>query len=137
MAEMKGRVKIYTVTVGGQDLFTIELLDEQPTGFSVCVPELAIFTFGQNEEQATERVFIHVLEKYTDLLNSPVPLNENEQAFLALYRTKIVPALVEQNLRQPPRLGFWERVRQFLTGENEWHVAFLESLKTSSRLSVA
>ena len=137
MAENTAPVQNYMVTVAGQDLFTIEILDERPTGFSACVPELAIYTFGRAQEQAIERVFSHVLEKYEDLLNSPIPLNENEQAFLALYRTRIIPALVEQNLRQPPRPSLRERLRQFLTGENGWRAAFLASLKTSSKLSSA
>jgi predicted RNase H-like HicB family nuclease len=135
MTETTAQAQVHTVTVGGQDLFTIELLDERPGGFSACVPELAIFTFGQTEEQALERVFSHVLEKYEDLLASPIPLNENEQAFLVLYRTKIIPTLVEQNLHQPPRPGFWKRLRRFFSGEDGWRAAFLESLKTSSKLS--
>ncbi len=137
MAESVAPLQSYTVNVSGQDLFTIELLDEQPTGFSACVPELAIYTFGRTREQAIDRVFTHVLEKYEDLLNSPIPLNENEEAFLALYRSRIIPALVEQNLRRSPHLSLWERLKRFLTGEDGWRAAFLASLKTSSRLSGA
>jgi len=97
---MEQPLKAYTISVTGQDLFTVEVLDERPVGFSVCVPELAIYTFGKTEEQALHRLFTHVLEKYEDLLNSPIPLDENEQEFLRLYRTRIIPALVEQNIRK-------------------------------------
>jgi hypothetical protein len=83
-------------------IFTIEILDERPVGFSVAVPELAIYTFGKTEKQAIERVLRHVVEKYEDLLNSPIPLNENEKQFLNLYRTKIIPALFEERLRHSP-----------------------------------
>lgn len=103
---MPDEFRVHRVSLAGQDLFTIELLDERPVGFSARVPDLAIYTFGATEEQALDRVFTHVLEKYEDLLNSPIPLNENEREFLRLYRTKIIPALVEQNLWQTPRLGF-------------------------------
>ena len=90
---MPDKLKRYVVSLEGVDLFTIELLDERPTGFSVSVPELAIYTFGKTEEQAIERIFTHVWEKYEDLLDSPIPLNENEQRFLQLYRTKIIPVI--------------------------------------------
>ncbi len=128
---MPGELKVHSISLAGQDLFTIELLDERPVGFSARVPELAIYTFGATEKQALDRAFTHVLEKYEDLLNSPIPLNENEQEFLRLYRTKIIPALVEQNLWQAPRLGFWQRLRRLLNGGDLWRIAFLESLKTS------
>jgi len=133
---MPGELKVLRVALAGQDLFTIELMDERPVGFSACVPELAIYTFGATEEQALDRVFTHVLEKYEDLLNSPIPLNENEQEFLRLYRTKIIPA-VEQNLWQGSRLGFWQRLRRFLKGGDLWRAAFLESLRTSLKPSGA
>jgi len=90
--EMKQSCETYTISMTGQDLFTVEVLDERPVGFSVCVPELAIYTFGKTEEQALRRLSTHVLEKYEDLLNSPIPLNENEHEFLRLYRTRIIPA---------------------------------------------
>nr|HID13230.1 hypothetical protein [Anaerolineae bacterium] len=135
---MEQSFKAYTISVVGQDLFTVEVLDERPVGFSVCVPELAIYTFGKTEEQALRRLFTHVLEKYEDLLNSPIPLNENEQEFLKLYRTRIIPALVEQNIRRTPtRPSFWQRLRRILQGNYEWRAVFLESLNASLKPSAA
>lgn len=96
---MPKKSKVIPVTVDGRFLFTTELLDERPEGFSACVPELGIYTFGSTEEQALRRVHKHVVEKYQDLLNSPTPLNENEEAYLRHYHTEIVPALVEASLR--------------------------------------
>ena len=132
---MTDTFKSYTVSIRGVEVFTIELLDERPTGFSVCVPELAIYTFGKTEDQAIERVLAHVLEKYQDLLDSPIPLNENEQRFLELYRTTIIPALVEENLRRPPKLSFWQRLGNLVRGGDSWRAGFLESLKISLRPS--
>ncbi len=87
------KFKSHIVSLGEMDLFSVELLDERPVGFSVSVPELAIYTFSETEDQAIERVLLHVVEKYQDLLSSPIPLNENELEFLKLYRTRIIPAL--------------------------------------------
>ncbi len=135
---MERSVKVYAISLGDKDLFPVEVLDEQPVGFSVCVPELAIYTFGKTEQQALRRLFGHVLDKYEDLMNSPIPLNENEQEFLNLYRTRIIPALVEQNIRQsPPRPPFWQRLRRFLEGDYEWRAAFLDSLNASLKPSAA
>lgn len=135
---MERSVKTYPVSLGDKVLFTVEVLDERPAGFSVCAPELAIYTFGKTEKQALRRLFTHVLEKYEDLLNSPIPLNENEQEFLNLYRTRIIPALVEQNIRlSPPRPSFWQRLRRFLVGDYEWRTAFLDSLNASLKPSAA
>jgi len=135
---MEQSPKAYTISVADQDLFTVEVLDEQPVGVSVCVPELAIYTFGKTEEQALHRLFTHVLEKYEDMLNSPIPLNENEQEFLELYRTRIIPALVEQNIRRTPaRSSFWQRLHRSLQGGYEWRAVFLESLNASLKPSGA
>ena len=135
---MKQSCETYTISMTGQDLFTVEVLDERPVGFSACVPELAIYTFGKTEEQTLRRLSTHVLEKYEDLLNSPIPLNENEHEFLRLYRTRIIPALVEQNIhRTPARPSLWQRLHRFLQGGYEWRVAFLESLNTSLKPSGA
>lgn len=135
---MSQSFQVYTISVDGQELFTVEVLDERPVGFSACVPELAIYTFGKTEEQALGRVFTHVVEKYEDLLNSPIPLNENEQEFLRLYRTRIIPALVELNVRKTsPRPSLWQRLHRILRGGYEWRAAFLESLSASLKPSVA
>ncbi|NCO39535.1 MAG: hypothetical protein COZ06_13180 [Armatimonadetes bacterium CG_4_10_14_3_um_filter_66_18] len=88
---MTQKLKVIPVTVRDSLLFTIELLDERPDGFSACVPELAIYTCGATEAQTLNRVRKHVAEKYEDLVSSPVPLNENEREWLRYYRTVIGP----------------------------------------------
>ncbi|NCO32645.1 MAG: hypothetical protein AUJ92_02530 [Armatimonadetes bacterium CG2_30_59_28] len=98
---MKSRTAVVPVVLEGKVLFTIELLDERPEGFSVCVPELGIYTFGTTEQQTLRRVHPHVADKYQDLINSPTPLNDNEEEYLRHYRTLIVPALIEASLRSP------------------------------------
>lgn len=123
--------KILTATVGGVDLFHIEILDERPDGFSVSVPELAIFTFGATEAEAIDRVLSHVIDKYHDLLTSPIPLNANEQGFLKVYRTKIIPALFEASLMSPPPGSVWARLNALLSGDGGWQSDFLGGLKTS------
>ena len=103
---MTQKLKVIPVTVRDSLLFTIELLDERPDGFSACVPELAIYTCGSTEAQTLNRVRKHVAEKYQDLLESEAVLNENEQEYLRHYRTVIVPALVETSLRRnTPQAG--------------------------------
>ena len=135
---MSPSLEVYTVSIGEQELFTVEVLDERPVGFSACVPELAIYTFGKTEKQALHRVFTHVVEKYEDLLNSPIPLNKNEQEFLKLYRIRIIPTLVELNIRKTsPRLSLWQRLRRILRGGYEWRAVFLESLSASLKPSGA
>lgn len=135
---MSQSLQVYAISVDRQNLFTVEILDERPVGFSACVPELAIYTFGKTKDQALRRVFTHVVEKYEDLLNSPIPLNENECKFLRLYRTRIIPALVESNIRKTsPRPSLRQRLRRTLQGGYEWRAAFLESLSASLRPSGA
>ena len=135
---MSQSLQVYAISVDRQNLFTVEILDERPVGFSACVPELAIYTFGKTKDQALRRVFTHVVEKYEDLLNSPIPLNENERKFLRLYRTRIIPALVESNIRKTsPRPSLRQRLRRTLQGGYEWRAAFLESLSASLRPSGA
>jgi hypothetical protein len=135
---MSQSLEVYAISVDRQDLFTVEILDERPVGFSACVPELAIYTFGKTKDRALRRVFTHVVEKYKDLLNSPIPLNENERKFLRLYRTRIIPALVESNIRKTsPRPSLRQRLRRTLQGGYEWRAAFLESLSASLRPSGA
>jgi hypothetical protein len=124
-------LRTFVAVVNGKEIFTIELLDERPTGFSVSVPELAIYTFGQTERQALARILTHVVEKYYDLLASPIPLNENEQEFLQRYRTQIIPALIEENLQRGHAMSVWGRVWTALTGGDGWRAAFLASLRTS------
>jgi hypothetical protein len=130
---MSGQFKSYGVSLDGTDLFTIELLDERPVGFSVRIPELAIYTFGKTEQQAIERVLFHVLDKYQDLLNSPTPLDTDEQELLQLYRTRIIPALVERQIKRAAAHGWWQRIGSFLRGGDSWRSVFLEGLKTSLR----
>ena len=129
------KLKVYTIAFGDAPAFSIEVLDERPTGFSSCVPELAIYSFGQTERQAIDRLLMHVLSKYEDLLTSPAPLNANEQEFLKLYRAKIIPAMVEQNLKRPPQVGWRQRLRNVFAGSDSWRDAFLENLKTSLKPS--
>jgi hypothetical protein len=65
-------------------------------------------------------------------------LNENERKFLRLYRTRIIPALVESNIRKTsPRPSLRQRLRRTLQGGYEWRAAFLESLSASLRPSGA
>ncbi|MBI4771910.1 MAG: hypothetical protein HY784_16230 [Chloroflexi bacterium] len=133
---MSERLRRFAARLGDVELFSVELLDEGSEGFSAAVPDLAIFTFGKSEQQALDRLSLHVWEKYQDLLSSPIPLNENEQRFLQLYRTRIIPALVEQSLRSTPRGdGFWRRLINSLQGADPWRSGFLENLKTSLRPS--
>ena len=133
---MAEKFKYYVASIGGVDVFSIELLDERPVGFSVCVPELAIYSFGQTEAQAIERVLTHVIEKYEDLLSSPIPLDENEQRFLKLYRTKLIPALFEASLQNPPEGSFWQRLNDLLLGDGRWQKDLLGSLNTCLKPSI-
>lgn len=89
---MRKKSKAKQVSINDTILFTIEILDESPDGFSACVPELGIYTFGATEEQAMRRVHKHVTEKYQDLVSCPTQLNENEQEYLQHYRAITVPA---------------------------------------------
>ncbi len=130
---MPDQFKSYRVSFDGSDRFTLELLDERPTGFSICVPELAIYSFGKTEKQAVERVLFHVLDKYQDLINSPIPLDPDEQEILRLYRTRIIPALVEQQVKRPVTPSPWQRVSNLLAGGDGWRNAFLAGLRTSLR----
>ena len=97
---MSKKCKTIPVSASGLQLFTVELLDERPDGFSACVPELGIYTFGATEQQTLKRVDRHVAEKYQDLVSNLEVLNENEEEYLRHYRTVIVPALVEDSLRR-------------------------------------
>ena len=113
---MSKPVRIYNVTIEDSELFSIEALDERPTGFSVCVPELAIYTFGKTEKQGIERALSHVCEKYQQLLLNPIPLNENEQEYLQLYQWKIIPALVEAFLKGKHQTKGWRWLRNLMKG---------------------
>jgi hypothetical protein len=97
---MSQSLEVYAISVDRQDLFTVEILDERPVGFSACVPELAIYTFGKTKDRALRRVFTHVVEKYQDLLNSPIPLNENFER----KRAQVLEALSNPHHPGPGRI---------------------------------